>query len=160
MGEGVKAAAILEVGLSIANELGMIPLMDEAAALQMELGSQPAKFSAYPDSLTQREVEVLRRMSARTTDRVIAEELFIGVRTVSFHVGNILNKTDPANRMKRRSTPTSMAWSRRSPIAQDSWFPFRMQPHLNCFVKRSQSPLHGSRYRPITTLGAPWPTLI
>ena len=98
MGEGAKAAALLEVGLSIATELGMIPLMDKAAALQMELGSQPAKFSDYPDSLTQREVEVLRLMAAGKTDRAIAEELFIGVRTVSFHVGNILNKTDAANR--------------------------------------------------------------
>jgi len=37
-------------------------------------------------------------MAAGKTDRAIAEELFIGVRTVSFHVGNILNKTDAANR--------------------------------------------------------------
>ena len=98
MGEGAKAAALLEVGLSIATELGMILLMGKAAALQMELGSQPAKFSVYPDSLAQRKVEVLRLMAAGKTDRAIAEELFIGVRTVSFHVGNILDKTDAANR--------------------------------------------------------------
>ena len=66
-------------------------MMDKAAALQMELGSQPAKFSAYPDSLTQREVEVLRLMAAGKMGRAIAEELFIGGSTVSFHVGNILN---------------------------------------------------------------------
>ncbi|MEE3004322.1 MAG: LuxR C-terminal-related transcriptional regulator [Chloroflexota bacterium] len=48
--------------------------------------------------MTQREVEVLRLMAAGKTDRAIAEELFIGVRAVSFHVGNILNKTDAANR--------------------------------------------------------------
>jgi DNA-binding NarL/FixJ family response regulator len=98
MGDRSKAAALLEVGLSIATELGMIPLMDKVAALREELGSQPAKPPAYPNGLTMREVEVLRLIAAGKTDRAIAEELFIGVRTVSFHVSNILNKTDAANR--------------------------------------------------------------
>ena len=62
------------------------------------MGSQPAKLLAYPNGLTLREVEVLRLIAAGKTDRAIAEELFIGVRTVSFHVSNILNKTDAANR--------------------------------------------------------------
>ena len=98
MGDRSKAAALLEVGLSISTELGMISLMDKAAALREELGSQPAKLPAYPNGLTLREVEVLRLIAAGKTDRAIAEELFIGVRTVSFHVSNILNKTDAANR--------------------------------------------------------------
>ena len=41
---------------------------------------------------------MLRLVAAGRTDREIAEELVIGVRTVSTHVGNILNKTNAGNR--------------------------------------------------------------
>jgi|TARA_B100000586_G_scaffold205913_1_gene153483 NarL family two-component system response regulator LiaR len=43
-------------------------------------------------------VKVLRLVAAGRTDREIAEELIIGVRTVNTHVSNILNKTGAANR--------------------------------------------------------------
>ena len=59
---------------------------------------QPAKAPAYPDGLTQREVAVLQLIAAGNTDREIADELFISVRTVGYHVGNILNKTTSTNR--------------------------------------------------------------
>ena len=57
-----------------------------------------ASAPAYPGGLIQREVEVLRLVAAGRTDREIAEELIIGVRTVNTHVSNILNKTGAANR--------------------------------------------------------------
>ena len=60
--------------------------------------SLPARAPAYPDGLTQREVEVLQLIAAGKTDREIADELFISVRTVGYHVGNILNKTTSSNR--------------------------------------------------------------
>jgi DNA-binding NarL/FixJ family response regulator len=53
---------------------------------------------AYPDGLTEREVEVLRLVALGKSNREIAEELFISLNTVGHHVSNILNKTGAANR--------------------------------------------------------------
>ena len=41
---------------------------------------------------------MLRLIAAGRTDREIADELFISIRTASTHVRNILNKTVSANR--------------------------------------------------------------
>ena len=60
--------------------------------------AQPSPAPTYPAGLSQREVEVLRLVSAGKTDREIAEELFISFRTVGNHVRNILNKTNTSNR--------------------------------------------------------------
>lgn len=45
-------------------------------------------------------------VAAGRTDREIAEELIIGVRTVTTHVGNILSKTGAANRAEAASYAT------------------------------------------------------
>ena len=90
--------SLLDESLSISTELGMIPLMERVAALQERAASQPVGAPLFPDRLTQREVEVLQLIAAGKTDREIADELFISVRTVGYHVGNILNKTTSSNR--------------------------------------------------------------
>ena len=63
----------------------------------------PGLDSAQPDSaddplaaydLTEREREVLVALAAGHTNREIAEELFISVKTASVHVSNILRKLD------------------------------------------------------------------
>jgi DNA-binding CsgD family transcriptional regulator len=41
---------------------------------------------------------VLGLLSERLTDAEIAERLFIGIRTVEFHVGNIIGKLGAGNR--------------------------------------------------------------
>ena len=74
----------------------MPPLEQRVEALLSSMGD--AGGPNYPDGLTQREVEVLRLVALGKTDREIGEELFISVRTVSSHVGNILNKIGAANR--------------------------------------------------------------
>ncbi len=48
--------------------------------------------------LTAREQEVLRLLVERRTDREISQILFIGLRTVEFHVANVLAKLDADNR--------------------------------------------------------------
>ncbi len=60
--------------------------------------AQPERSPAFPDGLTQREVEVLRLVATGKTDREIGEELSISVSTASTHVRNILNKANVANR--------------------------------------------------------------
>ena len=97
-GDRERALSLLGESLSISTELGMPPLMERVVALQERTASQPARAPAYPDGLTQREVEVLQLIAAGKTDREIADELFISVRTVGYHVGNILNKTTSTNR--------------------------------------------------------------
>jgi DNA-binding CsgD family transcriptional regulator len=53
-------------------------------------GSTPAR--SYPDGLTAREAEVLRRLARGKTNGGIAEELFVSVRTVERHVANVYAK--------------------------------------------------------------------
>lgn len=44
------------------------------------------------DELTDREMDVLKRVALGKSNQEIADELFIGVKTVKFHVTNIFNK--------------------------------------------------------------------
>jgi DNA-binding CsgD family transcriptional regulator len=97
-GDREKAKSMLGESLSIATDLGMPPLIAQVVALQERAESRPGKAPAFPDGLSLREVEVLRLIAAGKTDREIADELFISPRTVGHHVGNILNKTNTANR--------------------------------------------------------------
>ena len=63
----------------------------EADSLPSERnGSGPAR--GYPHGLTEREVEVLRRLAGGKTNGVIAEELDVSVRTVERHIANIYAK--------------------------------------------------------------------
>ena len=102
----VVATSLLAEAFSICQELGMRSLMERVVSLQVRAWSQPTKAPAYRDGLTQREVEVLRLLSAGKTDREIAEELFVSTRTVGGHVSNILNKTNTANRTEAASYAT------------------------------------------------------
>lgn len=102
-GDRAKVSSLLEESLAISTELGMRPLIDRIAGLRERVGAQPIRAPAYPDGLTEREVEVLRLVAAGRTDREIAEELIIAVRTATTHVGNILNKTGAANRAEAAS---------------------------------------------------------
>jgi DNA-binding CsgD family transcriptional regulator len=99
-GDHARALSLLEESLALSRELGMQPLMERVARLQEQIQSQPARPPAYPDGLTQREVEVLRLIAVGKSDREIAQELFISVRTVNNHVRGILNKTGLSNRVE------------------------------------------------------------
>ncbi|MGB7362752.1 MAG: response regulator transcription factor [Rhodococcus sp. (in: high G+C Gram-positive bacteria)] len=50
------------------------------------------------DSLTPRELEVLRLLARGYTYREIAESLFISIKTVETHASNVLRKTQQSNR--------------------------------------------------------------
>ena len=94
-GDRWRAGGLLNESLQISTDLGMVPLRLSVEELMSCTGR--ANAPAYPAGLTQREVEVLRLVAAGRTDREIDEELFIAVRTVTTHVGNILNKTGASN---------------------------------------------------------------
>ena len=97
-GDRAKATTLFDESLSISTELGMRPLMERVVAHQELLETRPGRMPAFPDGLTQREVEVLELICGGKTDREIGEELFISVNTVGNHVRSILSKTHSANR--------------------------------------------------------------
>jgi DNA-binding NarL/FixJ family response regulator len=58
--------------------------------------------------LTSRELEVLHLFAAGATDREIAEALFVSVRTINSHIGNIISKLGVSN----RRAAAAFAWER------------------------------------------------
>lgn len=54
--------------------------------------------TAYPDGLSEREVEVTRLVTAGRSNALIAEELVISLNTVTRHITNIFDKTGVTNR--------------------------------------------------------------
>ena len=46
-----------------------------------------------PARLTRREIEILLLLAQRYTNREIAEELMLSVRTVEWHITNVFTKT-------------------------------------------------------------------
>ena len=97
-GDGDRATSLLDESFAISTELAMQPLMERVIAGRHRVESQPRRAPIYPDGLSLREIEVLRLVAAGKSNREIAEELIISVRTVANHVANIMNKTNTANR--------------------------------------------------------------
>ena len=105
-GDRARALDLLGEALSISEELGMRPLGEQVSILKDLADSGPFRPPAYPAGPTEREIDVIRLIAAGRTDREIAEELIIAVRTVTTHVANILNKTGAANRAEAASFAT------------------------------------------------------
>lgn len=64
----------------------------QVASKMMNRFRQPKKAAAPHDDLTDREMEVLRLIASGKSNQEAADELFIGIKTVKFHVTNILAK--------------------------------------------------------------------
>ena len=64
--------------------------------------------SAYPDNLTEREVEVLRLIAAGKSNQEIAQELVLSRRTAERHVSNIYEKIGASGKVAR-ATATAYA---------------------------------------------------
>jgi ATP/maltotriose-dependent transcriptional regulator MalT len=111
---------------ALAQRLGARPLSDDIALLarraRISLGDpgdpgDPADARAAPEraghlesrepellGLTARELEVLRLVAAGRSNREIAGELFISVKTASVHVSNILGKLSVTSRGEAAAT--------------------------------------------------------
>jgi len=57
----------------------------------------------HPTGLSEREVEVLRLLAAGKNNQQIANELFISLNTISYHLRNIFTKTGTVNRTEAAS---------------------------------------------------------
>lgn len=67
-------------------------------ALGARLAAEPETPPGPPDDLSEREVDVLRRIALGYTNTEIAEELYLSVRTVESHRSNIQRKLGLAKR--------------------------------------------------------------
>lgn len=81
-------------------DLGARMLSNRAVAVAEILDAAPvaARASAYPDKLSEREVEVLRLVARGHTNQQIADELILSHKTVARHMSNIFGKIGADNR--------------------------------------------------------------
>jgi DNA-binding NarL/FixJ family response regulator len=77
-----------------------IPLDDGVAAAPDDAEATGEPSAAERVGLTARELDVLRLAAAGSTNREIAETLFISQKTVSVHVSRILAKLDVRSRVE------------------------------------------------------------
>lgn len=96
-----RARELNAEALAVAREIGMARLQRLAEALDARIA---AVVPVAPDSptetmgLSRREVEVFRLIGAGKSNREIADELFLSVRTVERHVENVYRKLDVRSR--------------------------------------------------------------
>ncbi|MCE5171582.1 response regulator transcription factor [Paenibacillus profundus] len=71
---------------------GQSVLESQVASKMMNRFRQPKQSLAAHEQLTEREMDVLRLLAQGKSNQDIADDLFIGIKTVKFHVTNILAK--------------------------------------------------------------------
>jgi DNA-binding CsgD family transcriptional regulator len=111
LGEEAFLAAWIE-GRRMTAEEAMTFALAAAAAMQAGTHADEEERSAraYPDDLTEREVEVLRLLAGGLSNREIADNLVISIRTVERHIANIYEKIG-AHGVTARVTATTYAVS-------------------------------------------------
>jgi DNA-binding CsgD family transcriptional regulator len=88
-----RAQQLTEQALSIAEPRGLRRIVGMLAS-----HGEERRARARPDGLTTREVDVLRLLGAGSSNREIAQQLFISENTAANHVRNILMKIGADNR--------------------------------------------------------------
>ncbi|WP_128657988.1 response regulator [Paenibacillus sp. 598K] len=79
---------------------GQSVLESQVAAKMMNRFRQPKAPEKRPlhEDLTEREMDVLMRLAEGKSNQDIADELFIGIKTVKYHITNIFSKLDVEDR--------------------------------------------------------------
>ena len=91
-GDRARALTLAQAAARGAQQFGMPPVHDRAAALVRQLTGE------RDDPLTAREHQIAALVAEGHANRVIAERLFLSERTVETHVRNLLTKLGLANR--------------------------------------------------------------
>jgi NarL family two-component system response regulator LiaR len=89
----LKTSRASEIASAIrAAAKGQSILESQVASKIMNRFRQPKEAAAPHSELTEREMEVLRLIAAGKSNQEVADDLFIGIKTVKFHVTNLLAK--------------------------------------------------------------------
>jgi DNA-binding CsgD family transcriptional regulator len=90
-----RAEAIAQLDLAIAEfeAMGMRPYLERALRLRGRRVLRPTA-STHPDGLTDREVDVLRLIAQGKSNKEMADQLALSIRTVERHIANAYMKTD------------------------------------------------------------------
>jgi DNA-binding CsgD family transcriptional regulator/tetratricopeptide (TPR) repeat protein len=93
-----RGRALLLEASAIADSSGMTNMRIRLSAMLDQAGFAKKKTPPRPDSLTAREVDVLRLLAEGSSNEEIGRRLFISPYTVANHLKNIMDKTGSANR--------------------------------------------------------------
>jgi DNA-binding CsgD family transcriptional regulator len=98
-----RARDLLEEARALYSDLGMSTYATRAAAqlARPSLATTEAAAVVYPNGLTEREVEVLRLLAAGKSNREIATQLVLSVRTAERHIANIYEKIGARGKVAR-----------------------------------------------------------
>ncbi|WP_040952860.1 response regulator [Gorillibacterium massiliense] len=89
----LKTSRASEIAQAIRSAAKGQPIIEaQVASKMMNRLRQPKPESAPHEDLTEREMEVLRLIASGKSNQEVADELYIGLKTVKFHVTNILAK--------------------------------------------------------------------
>ncbi|UHA76064.1 response regulator transcription factor [Paenibacillus sp. 481] len=95
----LKTSRATEIAEAIrAAARGQSVLESRVASKMMDRFRQPKPAQAAHEQLTEREMDVLRLLAQGKSNQDIADDLFIGIKTVKFHVTNILAKLSVEDR--------------------------------------------------------------
>lgn len=105
-GEPAKAATVLEQAAAELDAFGAHRYRDQAEQELRKLGyrvhrrSQPGRADTGMESLSGRELEVVRLVVDRRTNPEIAADLFLSLKTVETHLRNIFRKLGASSRVE------------------------------------------------------------
>jgi DNA-binding CsgD family transcriptional regulator len=112
-GQSDRAVSELQRATATFDACGALRYRDGAERELGKLGQRPHRRTragsteeAGIDSLTERELQVVRLVVDRNTNREIAAELFLSQKTVETHLRNIFRKMDVSSRVDRASSST------------------------------------------------------
>jgi DNA-binding CsgD family transcriptional regulator len=87
-------------------------IAEATSPLALDLtGTRPASVPTHNTGLTAREIEVVRLIAGGRSNQEIADELSIGYRTATTHVGNILNKLGVDSRTAVAAIAIRQGWA-------------------------------------------------
>lgn len=93
----LKTSRATEIASAIRSAMNNQPILESQVATKIMNRFREPKRKLH-DQLTEREMEVLRCIARGKSNQETADELFIGIKTVKFHVTNILAKLEVEDR--------------------------------------------------------------
>ena len=97
-------ASLIAAARTVFEQLGALRFRQACDAALAEAGADPAtvRGPVLLDSLTPREQVVARLVAEGATNREVARELYLSVKGVEYHLGNIFAKLDISSRRQLR----------------------------------------------------------